>query len=254
MTRAGVRAKVGAMSDQTTAPPPPPPPPAQKGTGPLGIGGWIFAVIAVLLLLVGLLVVVVHATQRDSDGYYTSSNIAIRSAGAAVYADGLVLDSKSGADAVRDVLGDVRVRARTVNGAPVFVGIASEDDVDAYLEGVERSKVKEVNDDDDVTYREHTGPAVPATPPEQRFWKASASGAGRQTLKWKAEKGDFSIVVMNADGSKPVRAVVSVGAKAPAVLWIGIGVIVLALICAGAGTAMVVSDRRKRRRTAAAPA
>jgi hypothetical protein len=251
------------VSEQGASPPPPPPPsppgygtaPGQpgaagSGTGALGIGGWIFAVIALLVLLVGLAAVAVHLTQRDGDGFYTSPLTEVRSPGHAVFATGLLLDSNSGAAAARAVLGDVRISAQGADDRPVFVGIARQSDIDVYLAGSARSKVREM-DGSHVTYRERGGSKQPGAPGDERFWRSSASGAGRQTLNWKAEKGDFSIVVMNADASKPVRASVTVGAKAPAVLWIGIGLAVLALVLAGVGAAMIVSDRRKRRRDAA---
>ena len=43
-------------------------------------------------------------------------------------------------------------------------------------------------------------------PAEQDIWAAPPHGDGRQTLTWDVEDGDWSVVVMNADGSPGVHA------------------------------------------------
>jgi hypothetical protein len=40
---------------------------------------------------------------------------------------------------------------------------------------------------------------------------------------WNLRSGKWSIVVMNADGSRNVAATLGVGVKVPAALWVGIG-------------------------------
>ena len=44
---------------------------------------------------------------------------------------------------------------------------------------------------------------------------ATASGTGGQELRWAPAAGDWTLVVMNADGSRPVVADLSFGATAP---------------------------------------
>ena len=58
-----------------------------------------------------------------------------------------------------------------------------------------------------VEYR-HREPAsvARARPATQRFWDASVQGDGAQALAWDVEDGDWSVVVMNADGSPGVDA------------------------------------------------
>lgn len=58
------------------------------GSG-LRIGGWILAGIGGLLVLAGVALVVVHLTQRDKDGYYTSSTLQVAAPGYAVTSEGL---------------------------------------------------------------------------------------------------------------------------------------------------------------------
>ena len=53
---------------------------------------------------------------------------------------------------------------------------------------------------------------------------ATASGTGGQELLWAPAAGDWTLVVMNADGSRPVVADLSFGATAPGLsaVWGGL--------------------------------
>ena len=56
----------------------------------------------------------------------------------------------------------------------------------------------------------------PASPPtEQDFWVAQATGSGTQTLQWTPTAGDWTVVVMRADGSAGVDASLGVAATVP---------------------------------------
>jgi hypothetical protein len=87
-------------------------------------------------------------------------------------------------------------------------------------------------------YRVYPGGAPSSPPVTQRFWSASASGVGQHTLAWTPQNGTWRIVVMNADGARDVTADVSVGARMPNLLTIGIAVLgaglLLLSMCAGA--------------------
>jgi hypothetical protein len=66
---------------------------------------------------------------------------------------------------------------------------------------------------------------------------ASAHGTGSQTLTWKVRSGGWSVVVMNADGSRGVDAGVSVAADVPILVPLGWSLMgggaLLALLAAG---------------------
>jgi hypothetical protein len=97
-----------------------------------------------------------------------------------------------------------------------------------------------------VDYDQHSG-GPPAGPPgAQRFWEASSTGPGQVTTSWKVSGGDWSIVAMNATGAPRVSADVRLGAKTNAVLWIGVGFLVVGLLFAGGGIAMLVAGSRPR--------
>src|SRR4051795_11934704 len=222
------------MSAPTASPTPTTPPPdagaaKRGGTGPLGVFGWILAVIAVILALGGAAAIVIHLTQRDSDGYFTTSSERFQSAGFALTAQDLDLGNLSGSGVIKDVLGDVRVTASAPSGRPLFVGIATTADLNRYLGGVRHSEVTDV-DGSKITYLQHTGGPPVGPPSQQNFWKARAVGTGSQTATWKVTSGNWSIAVMSASGAPPVQADVKIGAKTTLLLWVGVGLIVIAFV------------------------
>ena len=102
---------------------------------------------------------------------------------------------------------------------PVFVGIARTEDVMSYLLGVDHTQVTDVDADPfgrvEASYQRGSGNRRPAAPAQELFLSASTQGRGTQTLDWRVDDGDWSVVVMNADGSRGVAADVSAGAKIP---------------------------------------
>jgi hypothetical protein len=212
------------------------------GRTALRIGGWILAVLGGLLVLSGIALVVIHLTQRDKDGYYTSSTRQVAAPGYAVTAERLHIGDLP--SVVSDVVGRVRVSATSSNGRALFVGIAPQKAVNGYLAGVARSEVTEVNGHT-VKYRAHTGRAPAGSPARESFWRSARSGRGQVTISWKVKGGNWAIVVMNANGAPHVSAAVKVGAKTNLVLWIGLGLLVAGLISGGAGGAMLLTSRSR---------
>ena len=103
--------------------------------------------------------------------------------------------------------GKVRLQASSRDGQPVFAGIARTSDVNAYLRGTAHSTLTDLEVDPFVpSYRTTPGTRTPARPGAQDFWVASAEGTGTRTLNWDVEDGDYSVVLMNADGSPRVDA------------------------------------------------
>ena len=208
---------------------------------------------AVLLLLSlaplagGTALVAVHTTQRGDDGYYTTGTEPLSTPTAALVSDDLDVDM-GGADWLFDDgrFGSVRVTATGTADQPVFVGIARSADVDAYLGGVARDVITDFEVDPfSVTTSRHPGERRASAPAAQGFWAASAQGAGTQSMTWPAEDGDWSVVVMNADGSPGVATDASVGAKIDSLLWIGIGLLVVGAVAGVAGGALVSTGAKR---------
>jgi hypothetical protein len=178
-------------------------------------GGRLAAVIVGgLILLLALMAAVAGAglqwavSEKDDAGYYTSDTVRIHSATHAITTDDLDVNG------VPDSLGKLRVNVGARNGKPVFAGVAPTRDVDAYLLTSTHATLTDVDlDPFDATYRTSAGTGTPARPADQSFWAATSDGS--KPLDWKVKGGDWSVVVMNADGSAGVDARVSAGASLP---------------------------------------
>jgi hypothetical protein len=180
----------------------------------------------------------------------TSPPPAIVTDTAALATDNLDLDL-DGLDTVvnRDHYGTIRVQVDPRTDKPLFVGIAPTKDVERYLRGTSHTLVRDVSYGPfHADYANQPGTSRPAAPAAQSFWSASAHGAGRQTLTWDVDDGNWSVVVMNDDGSRGVDAGVRAGADVPwlsDLAWGGtIGGIVMLLIAAGFTVVAVRSKPR----------
>jgi hypothetical protein len=68
-------------------------------------------------------------------------------------------------------------------------------------------------------YRDTSGAAPATAPAEAVPWVAESSGRGTQDVVWSLKDGDWTVLVMNADGSAHVAVDVSAGAQFPAIGW-----------------------------------
>jgi hypothetical protein len=199
--------------------------------------GAIAGFVAVGLLIAGGVVLWAN-TKKDDAGYLSTSSERFSTSANAIATDNLDVNIDApGAIISQDHYGKVRLKVTPRTGKPVFVGIAPTRSVATYLSRSAHETVTDLSYQPfRVSYRFQGGVRTPAAPVDQRFWVASAQGTGRQTVTWNVHRGDWSIVVMNADGSPGVDASVSAGARLPflgPVGWGAAGGGVLLLIVAG---------------------
>jgi hypothetical protein len=188
----------------------------KKSSIALIVTGSLASLFALGLLAVGTLAFV-GESQKDSDGYLSTDTHQFEGGTRALATENLDVDLDAG-DFVLDTedLGKVRLEVESRNDKPVFVGIARTSDVDDYLAGVSHTTVTDVDTSPfDADYDDHAGDRRPVAPADSHIWAASEHGSGKQTLHWQIEDGDYSVVVMNADGSPGVDADVSTGANVP---------------------------------------
>ena len=199
-----------------------------------------------------------HAFARHDDGY-TSDTERLSTATYALTVEDIDLGGDPADFVPKDVLGTVRIRSERPGGGPVFVGIAPEREVDAYLQGVGRAEVEDFSDGS-PRYLSNRGCAPPRPPSAERFWVASAEGPGRQAVSWEVEGGRWSVVAMNADGARRVVVDADVAARVGWFLAVGIGLLAGGLLLLAGGTvrdplgrATQLDAARRRRRGRGSP-
>ncbi|HEX6584569.1 MAG TPA: hypothetical protein VF056_13280 [Thermoleophilaceae bacterium] len=193
----------------------------------LVVGGTLASLFAAGLLAIGGLALW-GDSQKDSDGYLSTGTHQFETGTRALATENLDVDLGD-ADLVAQSndLGKARVQVESRDDKPVFVGIARNSDVEDYLAGVSHSTLTDVNTSPfEAEYDDHAGSRHPVAPSDSNIWAASQQGTGQQTLNWEIEDGDWSVVVMNADGSAGVDADISTGAELPfltALGWTAVG-------------------------------
>ncbi len=218
------------------------------------VAGALSGLFAAVLLAVGGLAFWGDG-QKDADGYLSTSTERFATDTNAVASDNLDFDLDGAESFLREGgLGTLRLQVTPQNGEPVFVGVASTDDADDYLRGVAHSMVTDIDVDPfDAESSRHDGERRPAAPAQQDIWVESAIGSGSQTLTWDVDDGDWSVVVMNADGSPGVAADVRAGAEVPALNEVGVGATIAgSLLLAGGGLMLAFGIGLGGRRSARA--
>ena len=220
---------------------------------PQGPGGWTGGRIAtavagaVLVLcsagLFGGSGVALWAQANRHGGYADLATATYSVPGYAIASDTIGLHLATGA--TFDLIGTVRIQVTQASGtAPAFVGIAPAGAAGRYLAGVDYATVRGAAGRHG-TYTEHAGTA-PAVPPGRAgIWTAHASGPGTQTLTWAPRSGDWMVVAMNADGSRPVSLQVNVAATLPALPWIAAGLLIGGIIFLIGGVLMIAVPLRQ---------
>ena len=209
----------------------------RRGAGHRGllITGTVIAALAAVLVAGGLVGAWADG-KRDSDGYLSSDRGWLHTNSAAVVVSSVEIDG-AGLDGLYggEILGTLRINV--TGEVPLFVGIAGAADVDRYLGSVRHDELFDVSTSPfQATYRPHAGGSVlPGSPEQQPFWVAMGeTGAVGQVLTWRVAPGDWSVVLMNADGSTGVNATVTVGVTIPVLHGITGGLLI------GGGTGLAI--------------
>jgi hypothetical protein len=212
------------------------------------VAGALLALTAIGLFTGGGLALWADRTQRDAAGYLTTDTQRFATGTYALATEDIDL-RVDGPDWLypTSTLDTVRIRVTGADPAtPLFAGVARAGDAAAYLAGFGYDTV--TGPGDRSAYRSHVGGAPEVAPAQQPFWVASSVAPGTSTLVWPVREGSWTVVVMNADGSRGVDVRADLGAKVPALDWIATGLLVGGLVLLAGGTALlVVAIRRSGR-------
>ena len=186
-------------------------------------------------------------TQREN-GWLTSQADLVSTARYALVSDDVTLDAAGTDWVVHNVIGRVRLQVTSTGpGVELFAGVAPSGAVNSYLSGVGQRQLGNIGPGSGAGWNVGSNGAVhpgtmtdvpggpPAAPPaDQDIWVAQTSGSGTQTLEWTPTAGNWTVVVMRADGSADVATTLAVAATVPRlsqVAWglLGGGAVLLAV-------------------------
>jgi hypothetical protein len=213
----------------------------------------VTGLVAFALFLAGGLLLWANHHYKDPDGVLATPGQRFESDAYAITTPKLEVGAGAPGFLLKaDRYGTLRLETMAKGGKPLFVGIARTADVERYLRGSAHSVVSDIDYAPfRAKYTQVEGARPPGPPGDQRIWAAR----GRQALTWDVSSGDWSVVVMNADGSRDIAAVVSAGAKVPYIATIAWVVLGLALVFVIATASLTMYGTRPVvRKLATAPA
>ena len=126
-------------------------------------------------------------------------------------------------------------------GQEIFVGVGPQADVTSYLANVEHSELTQVRFNPfQASYRTMSGSEEPALPGAQDFWAVSAQGPGTQQIESDLRSGNWAVVVMNADGSRPVAVDLQAGIRSRFLAPVTLGTLITGLALLALGIPLLV--------------
>jgi hypothetical protein len=226
-----------------------PPPAAGPGPGgPQEGAGWtagrvvsavigaVLAVCALGALSAGGAAAWADATQRHG-GYVHLGTASYTTAGHALASETINVHGPLGW--LAPLIGQIRIRVTgTGRATHVFAGVAPANTANRYLAGVSYTTVTSYHGHRPGI--SHPGSRVPLPPQSTPIWTVRASGVPGATLRWTMRAGDWTVIVMNADGSAGVAARVDLAASLPALGWLAIEFLAGGTVLALAAFACIV--------------
>jgi hypothetical protein len=168
-------------------------------------------------------------TQRE-DGWLISDADSVSTPRYALVTDDVTLDAAGTDWLVDNLIGQVRLEFTSTDpGVELFAGVAPSSAVRTYLAGVGQRQLGDVgpgtggmgwNMGSSGGMHAGTMTDVPGGPPavppaDLDIWVAQTGGSGTQTLEWTPAAGNWTVVVMQADGSAGVGTTLAVAATVP---------------------------------------
>jgi hypothetical protein len=184
--------------------------------------------------------------NRDATGYFVTHTHHYQTPSYALSTESLNVGSVTGA--LETSLLRLRITATNSDTAkPLFIGIARTEDVARYLARVRHAELRNINFDPFKVDYQPIGTGAPAAlPSTKNFWQTHSSGTGTQTISWPVKSGQWSAVVMNADGSRNVNVDAQLAARLSGAWWFVAAFIALGVLSLLGGIALVRSGMRKQ--------
>jgi hypothetical protein len=147
-----------------------------------------------------------------------------------------------------------RVRVRSNQGGPVFVGVAPAADVDRYLAGTAYDELVDVRLSPlRATPVPSDGSRAPRPPADGPRWTVSASGAGEQTIDVPVRGGGQRLVIMNADAAAGVDVTAALSVRAPFLRRLALGLLIAGAVVAPISVLLLAAGVRRVLRSRPVP-
>jgi hypothetical protein len=221
-------------------------PPPRQGLGAGRVTAIVLGAIGVLLGLglttAGVVALVYQAAQRDADGYVFAPDDSVSTETYAITSEGVDIHLGGVPDWIvnAESLGTIRVNAVSEDGEELFVGIAPEAEVDAFLADVAHEEFTSLGGRGTAI----AGDTEAGLPDDVDIWAASATSTDTATVTWSMEDGRWALVVMNADASPGVAVDMTVGARIDWLDELGIGLLIAGVLLLGVGVLAIVLAAR----------
>ncbi len=220
--------------------------------------GIIGLLISVYFLVGGGICLLSNSTTKDSEGFFSTWIIQIKRDSYAIVLGPDCIDIYGGREkvdlttpfGVREMVGLTTFKVEgSINNSPnqIFIGVAREADIDAYLSGVEYDEITGLCLlPSRANYQNHTGSIVPGGPTSQAFWAESTCGAGTHNLTWEPEPDRHSLVLMNEDGSAGLDIHLVVGTEFALLFIVGAGNLMVGVVVLLLGLIMLFFSGRSQ--------
>ena len=210
------------------------------------VGGSLALLVALALLGTAIAGIFGLENNRDATGYFVTHTHHYQSHAYALSTESLNVGGISGA--LEAGLVRIRLTATSMDaGKPLFIGIGRTADVNRYLAPVAHDELRDINFDPfKIDYRRLGTGAPKALPSAQTFWQTSTSGMGPQTISWPVKEGQWTAVVMNADGSRHVSVDAQLAGRFSGAWWFVAAFVALGALALLGGIALIRSGSRKK--------
>lgn len=220
--------------------------------------GILFIIVSLGLLAGGGAVIMIERSFSDADDYLISRPIELTTDTYALIfstpnIDVNVAIPNSWFIPAMDELISVKIIAESKNTNALFVGIATNQNLESFIGDLEYEEVTRIlwnydpwNEDiQDINYDYHIGDAPKGPPIYETFWEASDYGTDKVEFTWTPRSGNYILVVMNNDGSSNIDANIQFGIRLPAILsYIGYGLLSGGIIILIVGLFILYAARR----------
>ena len=203
----------------------------------------MLGIVGVLALLAGAGLALLFGPQ----GHMQSKATRISGPGSAIIGEGIEVDASS--LPIPSGIGELTLDVSPVGQKALFVGTASQSDLDTYLLGAPYDVITSLQAGGNAKIRSVPGSDLPPAPQAQTFWQHKGAGVPGATVSIASARGSqASLVVMNRTPSNGVKADVvltlTVGwSWATALVLMAVGAVALLIAIALAVRGRSAKDR-----------